>query len=344
MSRRRRFPTRTLAGGFLWLMTVQMGVSQMPPWRRPDSSDAQRKKDPMIKAVPGSPSAVLRATHILLFRIESSRPSPFTTNAVGNPERTVGLTVVVEEVLKGEIQYPPGTPVQLEIRQTGRLGTRMYMVPGVWSDQPIDPGTRLVAFAAGPTGRVAELLADPYCFRILPPEECRNDVRLALRAESGDVSTTDLLKTANSGASYLHYVFAEYLVARLNGSLLSNLEDFRLLMAFLENPALPGVPRSTVLTFAGNQMAALAPAPRAYVESLAATMFHLIGLPQAAPLAGNLIGVYLPNLLGLRGGAPRQRASDLFQDAPKERQRAAQILRDYHGPEPTGGLREWLAE
>lgn len=298
----------------------------------------------MIKTIPNSPSLVLRSTHILLIRIESSQPEQWAPEPNGNLKRTVDLIIRLEEILKGTVREPTGGQVHIIVEQFGRPGTRYYAVPGVWSDHPIEPGTRLVAFCHGASDGAAELLREPSCQQLLPPEKSLADVRLALQAEAKDLTVPDALRLAEASAASLDYIFAEYVAAKLADSLLGDAGVFESLMRFIENPSLSIIARSALLTFVYSKVTAQDPAPKPYGQKLVVMMFHLIALPQASALHNNIISVYLPNLLGLSGGATRKKAEDLFQEIPGERQKLERILQEYRGEASTDALVKWLRE
>lgn len=340
-----RFAQRTL---LLFLVVSLAGTGchgqQRTDARRNANSVSSRKRATMIKVIPNSPSLVLRSTHILLIQIESSQPGQWVTDPNGNLKRTVDLTIRLEEILKGDVREPPGGQVRITVEQFGRPGTRYYAVPGVWSDQPIEPGAKLVAFCHGASNSAAELLCEPSCQQLLPPEKSLADVRLALQAEAKDLTVPDALKLAEPSAASLDYIFAEYVAAKLADSLLGDVGIFEALMKFIENPSLSGPTRSALLTFVYSKVTAQDPAPKPYGQKLAVMMFHLIALPQASALHNNIISVFLPNLLGLRGGATRKKAEALFQEIPVERQKAERILREYRGEASTNALMKWLRE
>ena len=336
----------TLARGTLVLLLVATLVGASWPAkqaanRRLIAGSVSQQKN--IRAIPSSRSLVLRATHILLIQIVSSQASAWMTDQAASPKRTVRLTVRLEEILKGAVQQPPGSEMSIQVDQIGRPGKRYYAVPGVWSDEPIDPGTRLVAFSSSPSDQAGVLLVEPSCIKVLLADKYLLDVKLAMQAETDKLTLPGLLKLAQPSAGSLDYVFAEYVVAKFDDSLLQDIDAFRLLMKFIENPTLSTVARSTLLTSVYHKLIAFDPAPMPYVQALTVTMFHLVALPQASALHDNILQVYLPNLLGLSGGGPpRKKAGDVFRGIPEERQKAERALQAYRGKVPADALMRWL--
>src|SRR2546421_12684334 len=100
----------------------------------------------MRQIVPSSPSIVLRATHILLIRVEASTFGEWLPAPRGGVSRAVDLTLKLEEVLKGTTDEQPDDQVRIEVTQFATGTTRIMPMPGAWSNHKLDPGTRLVAF------------------------------------------------------------------------------------------------------------------------------------------------------------------------------------------------------
>src|SRR5919201_2591872 len=105
---------------------------------RTGSSAMETLQPESIPVVPESPSLILRATHIILVRIASADVRPWANRADGMPERAADLVLELEEILKGDVDGHTGDRFRLEITQTGRPGTRVFALPGVWSDLPLD--------------------------------------------------------------------------------------------------------------------------------------------------------------------------------------------------------------
>jgi hypothetical protein len=288
-----------------------------------------------------SPSAILRATHILLIRIESARPTPWAEGQRG-PHRTVDLSLRLEEILKGRVREAQGSIVSTKVEQTGLAGTRIYALPGVWSGHPVDAGTRLVAFCTGSGDRAPDLLVEPLLESLLPADEALDDVRLAMRAER-TTRLADILDLAKPAAAQLHYPFAEYLSAKAEGTLLMDREVFARLAQFVEDPSLSLIVRSTLVKNINAALLARDPVPTPFVSTWVATLFHVMGMPAASGIHDNILQVFLPNVVGISGGAAKRKASDLFRDAPAERERAERILAAYRGP-AAQAVSQWLRE
>ena len=306
----------------------------------PIASDGKKVKMPTV--VPDSRSVILRSTHILLIRIDSSDAGQWEQDPSGNLVRQVRLGVHLEQILKGEVEQKEGTSLRIEVKQFGRPGTRYYAVAGVWSDQPIQTLTRLVSFSSTTSKDAAGSLVEPSCKLILPAKSALADVRVALKAEKNKLSLSDTLKLAEPSAGILGYLLPEYLAAKYEGSLASNVEEFSSLMRFIEYSQLAVVARTALLDSAVADVGeARSPSPQILL-SLVATLFHLLAMSEAAGIHDNIVEVYLPEALRLDRGAGRFSASQVFQLAPSERAKAEAVLNGYHGTARTEGLKEWL--
>ena len=77
-------------------------------------------------------------------------------------------------------------------------------------------------------------------------------------------------------------------------------------------------------------------------QRLALTMCRVLLMPEAADLHENLIGTYLPNLLGLTSGLPPQPASRVFEDREAERKAVEAFLRRHGTDADAGPLLDWI--
>lgn len=296
----------------------------------------------MIPVIHDSSSIVLRATHILLIRVEAAQLGEWSPSSVGGLRRTVDLTLTLEEVLKGTTDEQPGDSIQLEVAQYSTGTTRITAVPGAWSNHDLTPGVQLIAFCNAASNQAAEMLNDPFCDLLLPTNEGLTDVRLVVQAESQQLALLDVLREARTNAASLGYVFCEYLWARYETAITGNPANFEGLMQFIEQPKLSYVARATLLSDVYSYFLATPSASAAHIYRLAITMFRLLSIPEAEGLHDNLISVFLPNLLGLTPGAEKRTPGEVFSAYPAERQSAEQALLKHHfGASPVELLR-WL--
>lgn len=292
--------------------------------------------------IPESPSIILRATHILLIRIVQSQASAWQPVSTGIVSRTVSLSLILAETLKGDTQEAAGEPVSLQVTQYDTSTTRITAVKGVWSHKPIEPGTVLMAFCRSDSTMTSELLQDSTCERLDLAEPILDDVRLALEAETDNLRAVDLLRQAAAIAASLDFIFVEYFWARYGNSTIQNSEEFAALMQFMLLPDLSYIARATLLDNIYSRLIASPHLPIERVSQLTSTLFQLINISSAQNLHDNIIQVFLPNLVGLTAGRTEQLATEVFSENPSERQMAKANLQNYQGQASTQPLLEWL--
>lgn len=281
----------------------------------------------MTRILPDSASIVLRATHILVIRIEASQVGEQSPDPSGWLRREVSLTLRLEERLKGNTREDIGASLSLQITQYASTSPWATRLPGVWSDQPVEPGTRLVAFCRSEGDRTAELLVEPACELLMPAESALADARLAMRAETERLDVEALLAEAREVAASLRHLFVEYLWEAHGGAFLWNPKAFESLMQLLEHPDLALIARATLVSQLTTRFLA-GPAEPANRARLALAMFRLLEIDQAAPLRDNILETFLPNLLGLPGGAAQITVDEVFRNHPDERRRAESLVRE----------------
>jgi len=258
-------------------------------------------------------------------------------------QRSVNVTVTLMEVIKGTVREHVGDQFSVQATQYRINSLWLVPTPGVWSEQPLDQGTQLVAFCRTDVDRAAELIKEPACEKLIVAGSALQDARLAMQAEVENLKQRALLERAKPVAASLTYIFIEYVWAAYGEEALQNPEEFQALAEFLENSDLSAVARSTLVTAIYSPLVTGTVAP-AFLNRFVIALFRLLELPAASPLHDNLIGTYLPNLLGLHAeAAPTRPAADVFKDHPEERTKAERILRSYRGASSTKQLLEWLA-
>ena len=297
-----------------------------------------------IPVVPESPSLILRASHILLVRIVSADARPWTNRADGLPERSADLLLELEEVLKGDVGVHAGDRFRLTITQTGRPGSRVFALPGVWSDLPLDPSARYVTFSVSGQHKVVDVLQVPSLVRVAPEAEALLDVRKGVAAEAEHASLSRTLdRISEPDRSGLNHFFGEYVAARLHEAIAGTPNDFDAVMRFVEDPRLSPVCRTIIVEAAHTQIAG-ADAPQAVLARFVRTAFHLTAMPEAADMRDQLLSDMLPQLLALGGARPTVTATQVFAGADAERQRAEQIVSRSSDQPGAQRLLQWLRD
>src|SRR5258708_4452924 len=152
------------------VLALAAGVAVCSP--QPGRFRAPRGDQAMIQTSHSAPrSIVLRSTHILLVKVIAAKEGAWVPSKPGFKSRTVDLSLEISETLRGKVDPLPGEPVRVTIPQSDYDGELMMQpVPGSWSRVPLEPGTELVVFAESRVPRVDQVLAEPACTRVVPPE------------------------------------------------------------------------------------------------------------------------------------------------------------------------------
>jgi hypothetical protein len=307
------------------------------------SAGNHEKTGAAVSADPGpSASVILQATHILLLQIESADSGSWAQETARTQARSVKLQISLREVLKGSVGDDTSTNIEISVQQTAGLGSRIFAVPGVWSGKPVSAGTRLVVFCRSSSRNAISILQESHALAVLPPEECLSDVRRALDAEREHVTLPELIPRFAGGPDSPGPLFAEYMAARLDEVLFEDREGFNELLSSLEMPVLPPRFRGLLLRTLFERVLLADPAPPGFAERLVVAALRIAMLPDAAPLRPDLLTNYLPNLLGLEGGATRKVADSVFLGFPGERERAERALTDYPEPAEAALILDWI--
>ncbi|APR87763.1 hypothetical protein A7982_13112 [Minicystis rosea] len=340
--RRHRAPRRSRA--LVALALASPAAPPSPSSQAPSLPTAAPRAAPRAKAKmitdPRSRSLILRATRILVATITSTKPGPWSPLPPNAEERRVTISLKLDEVVKGPVTQHPGDVVDVDVRQE-KTDVPWGPLPGVWSNHPIDPSTRVIAFGKIDSKDAAVTFGDNGCEALLAPEEALADVHIAAKAEAGHLDLAHLLALARPAAGTLGAPFADYLWARHEAEALSSPAAFDSIASFMEEPALGHVPRTTLVMNVSTAIDMAEPPVPKQANRFAVTLFRLVALPEAARLHDNLVSTYLPNLLGL-GSADARRPEDVFHDLPADRAKARTALQQYRGPQSTAALLSWI--
>jgi hypothetical protein len=242
-------------------------------------------------------------------------------------------------VVKGQANQRLSDVVRLEVKQL-RNPFGFRPVPGVWSTVPIDPGKRLVVFGRSSSEDAAAAMSDSNCMLVVSAEEALTDIHLAAQADSNRLDLSALLALAKPAAASLDWLFADYLWARYETDAMSDITKFDQIATFVEDPRLGQVAKTTMVMALTTDVGMLE--PPSHVDRLVILLFRLLDAPEFMSQHGNLVGTYLPNLLGITSGVHQRSASEVFHDQPVERRRAEHAIHSYKGDQPVEPLIEWL--
>ena len=118
--------------------------------------------------------------------------------------------------------------------------------------------------------------------------------------------------------------------------------EFNLLAGFAEQKGLATQTRDALLE-GGYDLVGLSgdPTPE-LAQRLALAMFRVLLMPEAQDLHENLIGTYLPNLLGIMSNLPSQPASKVFEGHAAEREAVRNFLRHHGTDADVKPLLSWI--
>lgn len=307
------------------------------------TAQINRRDEAMIEVVPDSSSVILRATHILLIRIVGAQVGEWGPHPDFGQQRRSELMLEIEDILKGETSVHPGEIIQVSITQF--QSNSLFILPphGVWSEKPLEEGTRLLVFSITSEEVVEQIIQEPSCVQLAPAETSEVGVRLARKAETEDLVFEQLVVQANEVADSLDYIFVEYLNVKLSEEAIERRELFGRLMQFLENLVLVNSVRLPLLdsieAIVGDDEADV---PEWQVNRFAIGLFRLLTISSAETIHDEIIESFLPEFLNLVDDGPLRQAEDIFSEYPGERERAINALSDYKGEASTDKLLEWL--
>ncbi|MBI2870680.1 MAG: hypothetical protein HYY14_03090 [Candidatus Omnitrophica bacterium] len=300
----------------------------------------------MYKVIPDSASIILRATHILLVRVEEVKKGPPAREAdAGLVTERLRLKLALEETLKGRTTEPGGTVLDVEVLQHSLPTGRIAALPGVWSGWDVKPGTRLIAFCVGAELSAAKLLADPNIQKLKGAQESLTGVRLALGAEGKNLSPNALLDAAASESAELDELFADYFWCRLEAPALKDFKTFDAVANLIERPDLSPSFCAMLLDSVNASLAASDTVPAGHVHRLAVLFFRLCALKTAREVHDDIVGTYLPALLHLEDPDETPlKPSEVFKDYPTDRPRALKALAGYRGDQAdyAAQIIDWL--
>jgi hypothetical protein len=289
-----------------------------------------------------STSVILQATHMLLIQIESADSGSWAQETARTQARSVKLQISLREVLKGSVGDDTSTNIEIPVQQAAGLGSRIFAVPGVWSGKLLNAGTRHVVFCRSSSVNANDILQEAHTMAVMSSGECLSDVRRTLDAEREHVTLPELIPRFAGDPDSLGPLFAEYMAARLDEVLFRDAEGFNELMSSLETPIVSSRFRGIILREIYSRALLADPAPPGFDDRLVVGTLRIIALPEAAPLHDDLLKTYLPNLLGLEGGATKKRAESIFRRFPGEREQAERVLSAYATPAIAALVLDWI--
>jgi hypothetical protein len=316
----------------------------------------------MIRYDPDSNSRIAKATHIVQVRLlrfqagEWIEPPDYESEATAAPEvadepedendddesdsavsqeesapleitlpvdrRLVEALVAPQRIWKGEQDGESIRERVIRFTQYRYRNLIRFKLPGVWSEVVLTPGADYIQLLSAP---LAAFLEEPYCFFAASAVDVLRDIELADRSGCPPISFRALLDECITDLPTAGPLFLEYLASRIPETFFDRPVDFDAVFRQIENPAATPRLRWMWLRDIFGWLTLRDPAPPIYI---ARTVFGSLRLAQLndRDLNGALLGVYLPNLLGLTSGLARKSASEAFERIPAARTSSMAIL------------------
>jgi hypothetical protein len=289
-----------------------------------------------------SPSLILRATHIVLLAVEAAEIGPWGQNADGLRERTATLSLRLEQTLKGDLEDQTGERFRLVLHQTGLPSTRVFALPGVWTNKPLDVGSRLVVFSVSSHRHVRQVLEEPEVAAVATADEALLDVTLAMGAERQHLTVSALLHNIPStDRPRLERFFGEYMATRMADVLTGPPEELEAVLRFVEDPRLSPVCRTMIFEEVEAQYGSAGLSERSRAR-IALSAFRLLAMPEALPMHEAIASETLPKVLGLGRAKPVLTATTVFAGAADDRRRAEAAVTGLADQAHARRLLEWL--
>jgi hypothetical protein len=279
----------------------------------------------------------LGSERVLHLRVAGSSPGvPF------GQERCVALDLDLVDVFRGDGPEKPGARIHVVIKQnliehyTSRPAGSWWIV-----QQDLSQGSELVAFC--PVPGAAELSLVDAC-NVVPAATLLADLRLARELEAEKPGLDKAVERVRAACATAYSVLPGYLWASHYAEAVADVRAYDRFLSLVTEPSCSSLSRVTVMMAVYDAYGMRIPeTSRPHAVHLARALFHLLAMPEAAEEHENLIGTYLPNLLGIDGGMTKRTADEIFAGAASARREATAALRAYAGRADAAPLRKWLA-
>ena len=284
----------------------------------------------MTRVVEGSMSVILSATHIFVVTV-------LTVDAADE----LRLELALSDVLKGEPIAPPGTRLGAS-GQRAQSNRRELEPQGPWALAGPTVGARLVVFSRASSSGAAAVLAEPAILRVLPAAPAEEEVRRAITLERAGGALAERIGSVGEPPP-LSSLFGEYVVARLGDeTLYRDPRGFDAVMVWFEDPRRSPSLQMFMLQALTGKLLLTEPNPAGFTERMALAALRILASTGDEALAGQVVDVYLPNLLGLEGSATRRTAVTIVGSDDRTRSAARAALQRRAPGGARDRLLDWL--
>lgn len=268
--------------------------------------------------------------HALHLRVAAASPGPTLDGS-----RCVALDLEIVDSFRGSGRV--GDHVRLVVKQA-MIEHYTSRPAGAWwiVEQSLASGSEYVALC--PSGPLADVLRAECTVSVAAPH-LANLVMLR-DAVAHDLGGVPLIARLRATCAIADEIATGYVWEQTGKQALTDLPIFDALLSVVTEPSCSTTARAMMLdVVSGVAMTADKPA---HVTRVARAMFKLLGMPEAVGFHDNLVGTFLPNALGLDGGIPKLKPTDVFSGDLKGRAAAMKTLADYKGTSDVTKLRAWI--
>jgi hypothetical protein len=268
--------------------------------------------------------------NVVHVRVASVSPGP-----VMDQSRCVALDLEIVGAYRGDGK--PGDHVKLIIKQS-MIEHYTSRPAGAWwiVEQSLEPGSEYIAMCA--PGKLADLLRGSCTVMVAAPHLA--NLAIVRDADVHHLVGIPLIQRLRTTCSIADEIATSYVWDQTGQQALTDIPLFEALLSVVLEPSCSQTARAVMIDeLTGLAISGGTPA---HLVRVVRTMFKLLAMPEASGFHDNAIGTWLPNAIGLEGGLPKLKPTDVFSGEPKFRADAAKTLADYKGTADTKKLRAWI--
>lgn len=216
---------------------------------------------------------------------------------------------------------------------------------GIWVNEVPQKGGKW-AVLCGPSvaaTKVEDLLKEhgQGCSALLL-EEVEADLDLSAKISEEKSDVHQALKLASKSPSKLHCLFFAFMVNAYQDSLLKDFSALDGALTLMEDPTLERSGRVTLMNEIDSliMMRAEGPILRREANRLIVSYFRVAALDSQD--TENILGTFLPNVLGLASGLEKRSAVEVFKDYSTDKTKALRVLRNSPFKKEAQVLLDWI--
>lgn len=253
-----------------------------------------------MSAGPLSPSDLRNASSIVLARLESVRPAPWTGSPRPLRISTIELTFATESTVKGEST----SQFAMVVRQAEQ-GPRAFVAPcdaQLWADKQLETSARFILFSCD------QLRS---CFRVESPV-LAPEIRLLTAAILEEWSVPRFIERFDATPTFLT---AQWILDQLSIASFSNYGDLNGVLTWLEQPSVNPPFRRRLFDELVNRSIQNEPILPKISARLLISAFRIAACTGEDPFKQHLIETLLPSLQASNTGLT---AASVFADFPED--------------------------